>query len=411
MKTIASKSWSIKINTYFSFVILVLFLIYYPLNNLLYSLEIPVLPTLTSMAPFIAISIVISFFYFKKIIIFSIQYIPYYSLFVLISSILLILECYVFKTTNYIPYDYLTAANTEWFFFTFTGLFLAFNFNNTIQFLRDKPYSLYFLSSLSIITPIILALYFPLISILNREIFQKLHFSFQMYSDFLALGSFFLIAKFYNKINISFFIIIFVLVELFILGSRSSIIFYLLSIILLYIRDRKITILMFAFLCISIIFSIYFDDISNFYQNDNRAMSLLSENYENDASLHERLIQLQSNLKVIRETWFTGELYGEFTFTHKPGSYIHNYLSYLVNFGIISFIILTIIFLKIFYFFMRNRFTSFEYRLIFLISFFTIFSMLFSRSYSASWVLLTLPISELYINLCKKSKINYTKVY
>jgi hypothetical protein len=189
------------------------------------------------------------------------------------------------------------------------------------------------------------------------------------------------------------------------LSSRSSILFYVLAILLFLIYTKNIKTIVLSFVIILLFSNFFYNDIVSFYKKDDRITKLLTFDTKDEVSINQRNILLEKNLTDIKENWFTGNLYGEFHTFKKSGTYVHNYLSYLQNFGFLPFLIFNILLLRISYFILIRRDNTFDNRFIFLIFIFTLLSILFTRSYAAMYFLPLLILSESYTNIKRKDTI------
>ena len=390
-----------KFNTYYGVLLFFVYFLLFPLNNLLINLSIHLMPSTLPVMGVVALGLFTMLVNYKKSFELFFNIIPLFTLFTLLTITLLILESYVYRVVGYVPSQFLNANNLYWILFSIGGYLFTYYLNDILTFLEESKYITLFLTSLPILVVVILVANFSFSEFITRAIFaDDSKISFQLLSDLIAIVSFVLIAKYFYNNSILITIGVFILLELFILGSRSSIFFYLISVILLFIKTKRFT---FLFLVGSIALMVLFyflPDIIKFYGNDQRVMSLFSHNYLQDASLKEREMQLIENMKFIKVNWLTGGLYSEFKIS-GAGTYIHNYLSYLQNYGIVPFIIINVLILKLIYNLVLFYEDEFEFRFIFMVSIFTLFSMLFSRSYMAYWILLTLAMSEAYFGYKK----------
>lgn len=79
--------------------------------------------------------------------------------------------------------------------------------------------------------------------------------------------------------------------------------------------------------------------------NDNRMFSLLTNNRENDYSYQARKKIFEIGIEQIKQNWFRGQVFIEYQ--NGVGSYIHNIMSYWQEYGIVTFIILLFLCIKI----------------------------------------------------------------
>ena len=380
------------------------FFIFYPLNNLLITLNLSPTSTLAPMALVIIVGLAMMLLDYTKLFYVATYRVPIFSLFSIFTIALIILESYIYNSVYYVPSKYLNAANAYWIFFSIGSYIFVFYFEDLIKLFKENILLTIFLSSLFVLIFFIFVSYFGLFSFLSRTVFHEMEIEFQSLSDYIVLGSFILISKYFYNNKILIVIAVIVLIELFILGSRSSIFFYIASIFFLFIKNRRYTFIFTIGIIAFLLLTYFMQDIINFYSGDTRIMSMFSGDYANDASLKEREEQFLNNLKFIEQNWLTGGIYSEFLIAGE-GTYIHNYISYLQNFGIVPFALINILFVKIIYSLATYNGDSFEFRLIFLMSVFALLSILFSRSYVATWVLLVFAMSEAFFNRTKETTI------
>ncbi|MDF4889707.1 hypothetical protein P3566_12500 [Vibrio parahaemolyticus] len=164
-------------------------------------------------------------------------------------------------------------------------------------------------------------------------------FNYLSFSDKFVILSFFVIICYKYKWAT----ILITLITLFILGSRSSLVIFLLSLFsFLFLKKTKLMLLVLVsfgalfFLCFSV------DDIINVADsipNGDRMISSLFD-LSTDQSNLGRQDYFESGIKDIKQNIFTGNFLGQVEIYGSVGTMIHNGLSYLRQFGIIVFILI-----------------------------------------------------------------------
>ena len=128
-----------------------------------------------------------------------------------------------------------------------------------------------------------------------------------------------------------------------------------------------------------------------------------------DASLKARLMLFQEGFKILKEKPILGEFMYEFRVLGSTGAYIHNFLSYWVEYGLINFLL---IFVPYFIYFYKSykyfrKYDDKTSKALFFSGIYITLIILFSRSYTHElfWVYFALNISyvlkfEREINSC-----------
>lgn len=392
------------INFYYSLLLFLTIFIYIPLNNTLINLKLSSYPTLTILAIVVLLGILINLTNLNIFFKFLLNYTPFSLIFTIITFIYILFSSYLTDYSYFVPKSYLNETNLFYIIYLFSGFLLAYYYKYLSFFFQKSKYTIIISSSLGILIFLILISNNSLINIINRSIFKEVSISYQLVADLLCILSFITIAKYYkSKITVLNFII--TIIILFILSSRSSILFYVLTILLFLIYTKNIKTIVLSFILILLFSNFFYNDIVSFYKKDDRITKLLTFDTKDEVSINQRNILLEKNLIDIKENWFTGNLYGEFHTFKKSGTYIHNYLSYLQNFGFLPFLLFNILLLRISYFILIKRDATFDNRFIFLIFIFTLLSVLFTRSYAAMYFLPLIILSESYANIKRKETI------
>lgn len=392
------------INFFYSLLLFLTIFIYIPLNNTLINLKLSSFPTLTILGMVVLLGILINLTSLNIFLKFLLNYTPFNLIFTIVTFIYILVSSYLTNYSYFVPKSYLNETNLFYIIYIFSGFLLAYHYKYLSFFFQKSKYTIIISSSLGILIFLILISNNSLVNIINRSIFKEISISYQLVADLLCILSFLTIAK-YHKSKITFLNFIITIIILFILSSRSSILFYILTILLFLIYTKNIKTIVFSFIFIILFSNFFYDSIISFYKQDARITKLLTFDTKDEISINQRNIMLEKNLLDINENWFTGNLYGEFNTFKKSGTYIHNYLSYLQNFGFLPFVIFNILLLRISYFILIKKDDSFDNRFIFLIFTFTLLSILFTRSYAAMYFLPLIILSESYISTKRKETV------
>jgi hypothetical protein len=222
-------------------------------------------------------------------------------------------------------------------------------------------------------------------------------------SDMLAIMILYKITKSKNIAILILWFCVGVLVE-FILGSRAAFMFFLFSGILALFLKKKIY--LFYFLFFLVILSVLFNqEIFDIFEQQQRFASLFSMNMHDD-SLIKREYQLAVNYAFIEKNYFTGLIMSE-RITLGKGAYIHSYISYLQNYGIVYFLILNILILNIFWkFFQYLDIKKINGLFMFVSYVYIVLEFIFARGYISYHLFMFLMIFEAYGNYLKGARKN-----
>lgn len=200
---------------------------------------------------------------------------------------------------------------------------------------------------------------------------------------------------------------------LYLIGSRSSMLFFVFVFavyLLRYFKFKKkmfskISILSLLLLAIlSLALSI---DIDTFL-NNRMLRILLPSNLGDDYSMIERMKLYTAGVENIQNNWFFGDLFAEYTKRGGWGLYIHNIISYWEEYGVITFlfiVLLCIVTLKI----NIKSYFKYSYRgLEFpaLTSIYCILSTVFTRSYIYFYIWFAFALTS---SLLKQNRLNEVK--
>lgn len=384
-------------NILFSTTIVLLF-IYYPLDIILSNLNLPVIHTYFVLVPLSFLLLIYYLFDFKNLFLnkisnFKISFFTY---------ILMLVILYANSVTDNLSHVsdknlLLYILHNICYFLLF---FIIVHNIEKLQNTQSTSFKIYILFSIT---------YFFLLFFSNDFNIQK-SFIFGFNADgaiyltssiFIVFFSLYTMAK--NK-NYFIFLLILSLTIIITLGSRTGILFYLISLLYFYFKtfERKysilITILLFT------VITIYSEDLLFYVSENQRLISLIELNTQ-DTSIIERLNQFVINWKFIEKNYFTGLFMSEII-TIGEGKYIHSYLSYLQSYGIIIFVFLNILIIKLIYQFFtikaNDSFTIFVNTILI----YTLLEFLFSRSYLFIHLLFFLMFIEYYYTI-KKTEQNF----
>ena len=216
------------------------------------------------------------------------------------------------------------------------------------------------------------------------------HNNYLMMSDAYAMLSFFIIAN-GRKLIVKFSVILISFFALYFLKSRASLYtFLVINLIGLILMNKQL--LWFIFI-VSVI-SLFTYDWSDFFRmNSNNRMFRLAT-FGQDASANIRANILSSGLNEIKANWLWGQFMGDVLIEKNTGTYIHNILSYLRQYGFFPFLFLIVIvvrnYLKLFYSVVNKNWSK-SMQFVFLFGVHCLVLSLFARSflYSGIWMFFT----------------------
>jgi hypothetical protein len=174
---------------------------------------------------------------------------------------------------------------------------------------------------------------------------------------------------------------------LFALGSRSSFVFFIVSMMVGYLYS---TWRLLGFVAAGTFFGIILT-LGEFYRDleGNRLVSSLFD-LGNDQSLAYRIEGFR-RLSNISDSAIFG-VYG-WQLPNGFGSYLHNFLSYYMQFGAVGLMIMVVFFNSSLKYYFVNR-SSIERRAMLAVILFGFLSLMFTRSYSATWFMFSLGVSS-----------------
>tara|TARA_Y100000588_G_C14142626_1_gene876794 strand:- start:206 stop:1369 length:1164 start_codon:yes stop_codon:yes gene_type:complete len=286
-------------------------------------------------------------------------------------------------------YVYLTIISKTmiqaWLFW-FTGLYIVEVFNNEKFW---KFISLLWIIFVCIIINNALTNQSFLIILNGNPIYLMLADSFAMLSIFILCKN--------KNYKFQFIIIILSVVCLLALWSRAALYCYMLTVILFLYKNRSIylTFLFFMF------FSFIYMNIDIVNMADERMTRLLYGTY--DVSQNMRDEQLEKGIEDLKNVWLFGSFMGDIEKNFgSRGNYIHNYLSFWRQYGIIPFILFVFMVISITYkSFMYWLFEPAPDNVPIFLFYFTVFCLseiILARSFVFPYIWLSISGISLYFN-------------
>ena len=170
---------------------------------------------------------------------------------------------------------------------------------------------------------------------------------------------------------------------LYLISSRTSFYGFLLLIPFIYWKNRNRStrlVLLGAFVLLIGLIVLNFDRVA-----ESRMLRFMVTG--NDRSYHLREVTMQQNSKDLIEHWFMGDYAGQLRHG-EFGYYIHNYLSFWRQFGIIPFLLFIWLLIPFFRWVMKwfNGNAYQEYDFLFYLTIFAIIEIIFARSYNYHFI-------------------------
>lgn len=186
---------------------------------------------------------------------------------------------------------------------------------------------------------------------------------------------------------------------LFALFSRASLYCFICIFIIYLLRKNKKTLIFIIILLTILVSQIDIFETLQISKED-RMLKLLYTIGDN--SRKERKVLFKEGLESIKHHWVTGDYMGDvIEHNGRKGNYIHNYLSFLRQFGIIPFIIFCFITL---YFYIRStieylfRKISKNFEFVFLYFTFVFLEIVVARSFVTPYIWLAISASAVYFS-------------
>ncbi|MBC8062346.1 MAG: hypothetical protein H7Y18_16985 [Clostridiaceae bacterium] len=133
----------------------------------------------------------------------------------------------------------------------------------------------------------------------------------------------------------------------FMIGSRTSFYCYFLVLVLIlfkYFIKKKTQLILIVFLVvieITLITTFVMKDrlINSVFSEQGRMVAVVNDSGVDQSEI-EREVQFKNGIEDIKKFWFTGRFLREFERTGREGDYVHNVLSYWVEYGLIPFLLI-----------------------------------------------------------------------
>lgn len=240
--------------------------------------------------------------------------------------------------------------------------------------------------------------------LMGQSIFER-HggVSYLLVGDTLAILSIIILCML-KKIKYKYLVLVNTTYLLYVVASRTSFYFYCIIIIIFLVKEfvlgsiyKKIFIINVVSIVISVAVYSYFQG-GSFYSfiSENNRMTVLVTDVSLDASYLGRKGQFEEGINDIKEFWLTGRLFREVERTGNSGTYMHNILSYWVEYGLIPFLLL--LYQSVIYIY-KNFINYFKHpenyiiEMVFFTSMYMIVSILISRSYTYPYIWFTIAAS------------------
>ena len=210
-----------------------------------------------------------------------------------------------------------------------------------------------------------------------------------MLGDTFAILSIF--ALIYNK-KIDLFIIVLSIIALFALWSRASLYSFMVISLFYLFKEHKYKLMLLVLLIFLLANQIYID-------KDDRMLRMIFGGF--DASQSGRMKWYELGFKDLRLVWpfgyFMGDVYSNYG---NAGTYMHSYLSFLRQFGIIPFIIffITLLTFYIKIFFRWCRINEMKTDFLFYYTSFVVIEIIVARSFMHPFIWLSLSAIPLILN-------------
>lgn len=228
--------------------------------------------------------------------------------------------------------------------------------------------------------------------------------AYQLVGGILPLFAIFAIFTLDKKI-LKFFLMTFIAILLFLIQSRAS--FYAFCVVYLIFLLKEMGFKNFFFIVLFfIVFSFIFLMITNI-ELDQRMFAITQLN--KDGSFNERIEQFKYGFEAIKNNWFFGQYGGQVIYNEGAiysnglGSYMHNWLSFWRQFGIIFFIIFTIFYFSRLFMIFELWINNYKYSdFIFYLGLYMSVNILLFHSYNYPYIWFVLTIMHLYLIDSKK---------
>lgn len=347
------------------------------------------------------------FFYFLFSVRNSVKYIlrnnPI-TIFIVFNIIYMILSAKIAGNLSHVAPEDINIFFAYFLPFVLIGLYLSMYIYDWLDKLFDKSNH-----SISIIIMFFVFSYLYLLLLSNNfDIFKCLYGFGNGYQgrglhlklSFLVTIIFLFLMNKYKNSSFIFFVV--GLFLLFVLGSRSALAFYIIVYMMFLLLHGSRQVLVHIIL-LSLMVFLFSDTVLEFLKTRERIFALISFD-TTDGSFSERKDQLIQNWKFIQENFISGLFMSE-NITIGKGGYIHGYLSYWQSYGILVFVSINILILRVLFVFLNNmsrQKTNDIFIFMFLCFIYTILEFIFSRSYTAHHLFMFLMLTEAYTNQLTK---------
>jgi len=232
----------------------------------------------------------------------------------------------------------------------------------------------------------------------------------QLFGDVYVILSILVIFSIFKTIKIRTIVLFIAFCLLYIISSRASFYSFFLIYLLFLIKEYPFKYIVYLFLSFFIVLIVLF--ISNDINISGRMIGIRPNGNFQDG-IYERIMQFQYGINSIKENWFFGDYAGQALVydtgyrSGHIGAYMHNWLSFWRQYGLVFFTIFTILYAYGLYYFTIKWKKSKDYivDIIFYLSIFMLISLLFMRSYNNLFVWLVLGMMYVYIEINQKNNI------
>jgi len=216
-----------------------------------------------------------------------------------------------------------------------------------------------------------------------------------------------LVISFQKKILYKSLILLTSIIVLFILKSRAALFFFVLVYLIIFLLRYRGALILFSCLLVSTL--IYYDLINLILENSSNRMFRFFISGQ-DSSLSTRSVIFNEEINKIKYNfgWILGDYLGDYEFKKgNMGRYIHNYFSFLRQFGVFPFLLFSVsiiyLYLKTSVSYIRNRNKKvlefiFVYTTVYLIQ------IIVARSFTSAYIWVSLTLIPIYFYSSKYFK-------
>jgi hypothetical protein len=213
-----------------------------------------------------------------------------------------------------------------------------------------------------------------------------------------------IISGFIKKLPYSILFHFVTMIMLLVLISRSSFVFYAITaFLILFIKlikeHKKSSVFIFSLIIIIILLNINnLNEIKNTLETSNNRIlfTIFNQDVSEDTSLNARQLYLEKGLKNIQENWLLGKFMWYIESNEEEGTYIHNWLSFYSNYGLIPFILFVLLAISLLIKVIRNVYSNYNnlHLMVFGILFFNLLSIVFTKSFHYVYIWLALGMAS-----------------